>query len=492
MLYRQVKKTTMMDYVPTTQYVREHYEDLQTDLSDLCINHIQAHLKSGDLYRAKLAELLGSSKKKGVPALTTIAMNSMINSLREDPSPSNFETVLNHAPEPLLTAIIDSPGLHYTSMLRFAEQKGLDKLKDDSTNDLWILKVWERARYIMISSFSYLDHYRPRTLKIQPSTEAYKKTFERLMGGALEGLDWNNIFVAGGMALSALLCVDESMDKAYVNNDVDMYIYGLSYEQANEKIKHIANVWKNNLRENEDFIMVKNIKTITLIANYPHRKVQILLKKIESPAAVLLNFDLDQVAIGYTGESVLFLPRCARALETGYSIFTLDMIHGHRLNERRETREYRLFKYARKGFGVRILPEFCQMVEIDFSKRKSVSRGVNQATSGILEMRLYGSAPKDNCKDVISGLKAVRRVFATGEDMTHRFYLGRTELSRPGRGESLKEYYESIGDDSLQIGCYENPEAEETRKLVRGDFNVLGLFFNSLNSTLTQLVRFNC
>ncbi|KAK6538820.1 hypothetical protein TWF694_010385 [Orbilia ellipsospora] len=514
---RPTPRVVMMDYVPTAQYTREDYQAQNKDVSDLCIKHIQTHLKSAELYHSKLTELLNTSQQDGVPALTTIAINSMINSLREDPSPSNFETVVKHAPESLLNTIIDSPKLHYTSMLRFAEQKGWDKFKDDSKRDIWILKneyfiradgtdwgllnlddadiVFAHSSKLVTndsgetvhreitrkiapkSGLQYLDRRRPRTLKIQPSTEAYKEAFDRLMGGALEGLDWNNIFVAGGMALSALLCVDKSMDDEYKSNDIDMYIYGLSPEEANEKIKHIAKIWKQNLTQDDDYIMVKNAKTVTLIGKYPSRRIQIILKHIKNPAAVLLNFDLDQVAIGYTGESVLFLPRCARALETGYSIFTLDMIHGHHLNERRETQEERLFKYAMRGFGVRILPEFCQMVEIDFSKRLVVRPFMNQALSGYQERRWYGRTDDGGEPDVIEGLKAVRRVFAAGEDMVHRFYLGRTEVSAPDDYEDPQDFYSDEEErQTYHLVDYTDPDTGETKKVQRGMFNALDTY----------------
>ncbi|EWC47330.1 hypothetical protein DRE_00298 [Drechslerella stenobrocha 248] len=488
----------MMDYTPAAQCARRDLKEANHDHSELCISHITAHLKSAEIYRSQLDQILhdsGASGATGVPALTTIAMRSMINSLREDPSMSNFDTVVNHAPASLLNSIIDSPKLHYTSMLRFTEQKGWDKVKDDSRRDIWILRNEYYARadgtdwalldlddahivfkhcsevvdngsnppYRLItrkiapkSGFQYLDQLRPRTLAIQPSTEAYQKTFNRLMNGALDGLDWSNIFVAGGMALSALLCVDESMDNKYISNDVDMYLYGLTPDQANEKVKHIANVWKKNLNPNEEYTMVKNSKTITLVGTFPRRRVQIILKMIKNPATVLLNFDLDQVAVGYTGESVLLLPRCARALETGYSIFTLDMIHGHHLNERRETQEERLIRYARRGFGVRILPEFCAMAKVDFRKRRHTRSFIHQAV-GDLRRGWYDTdyedppGIEDPSDKVASGLKAVRRIFAAGEDMVHRFFLGVTEVSAPDDYDDILEFYAQHEDDENNL-----------------------------------------
>ncbi|KAJ6261378.1 hypothetical protein Dda_4048 [Drechslerella dactyloides] len=501
-----------MDY-----YTRLNRSADDEDLAELCQKHIETHIKSTELYQTQLARLLDPLPADGVPTLTTISINSVINSLREDPSESNFETVMKHTPTALLNSIIDNQRLHYTSMLRFAEHKGWDNFKDDSRRDLWILRneyyiradgtdwgllnlddadiVFKHCSKVVKdadgkevhraitrkiapkSGLQYLDQKRPRTLKIQPSTEAYRRTFNRLMHGALDGLDWNNVFVAGGMALSALLCVDEGMDAEYKDNDIDMYIYGLTPAQANEKVKHIANVWKKNLKPDEEYTMVKNAKTITLIGTYPTRRIQIIMKSIKTPASVLLNFDLDQVAIGYTGESVLFLPRCARALETGYSIFTLDMIHGHHLNDRRETQEERLFKYARRGFGVRILPEFCEMVEIDFNRRRHTQGFLDQArqaVSGAPSGHTW-QRPVDNphIKDVITGVKAVRRVFAAGEDMVHRFYIGRTEVSKPDDYGDEDDFY---NDDPASRGGWaftkvKDPETGEEKSIPKALFS---------------------
>jgi len=61
----------------------------------------------------------------------------------------------------------------------------------------------------------------------------------------------------------------------------------------------------------------------------------------KSEAEVLLNFDLDPCAMCWNGKEVRMLPRCARALETGYTAFTMDLVYGHHLGDRRATQEIR-------------------------------------------------------------------------------------------------------------------------------------------------------
>lgn len=132
------------------------------------------------------------------------------------------------------------------------------------------------------------------------------------------------------MPLNILLCTDPSMDDTFAESDLDIYIYGLNPSQANEKIKHIYNVWSTNVGEKSvrAGICVKNAKTVNFLGEFPDRRIQIVLKIIKSPIEVLLNFDLDPCAVGFDGTRVLMLPRAARALETGYTTFTMHLVHG--------------------------------------------------------------------------------------------------------------------------------------------------------------------
>ena len=137
----------------------------------------------------------------------------------------------------------------------------------------------------------------------------------------LKGLDWANVFVAGGITLGALLSVDNpsatsSDPNQWTDSDIDIYIYGLEPLAAKEKIRHISSVFQSNLPQGHTIMVVRNSRTITLISQYPTRRLQIVLKKVQSPREVLLNFDLDICSMGYDGSEVWMLPRAARALES--------------------------------------------------------------------------------------------------------------------------------------------------------------------------------
>ncbi|KZV86223.1 hypothetical protein EXIGLDRAFT_622192, partial [Exidia glandulosa HHB12029] len=213
-----------------------------------------------------------------------------------------------------------------------------------------------RAPLQSVPGFHVLDGKRTDAVYLQPSIEAFRARWTSLTGNLLDGLEWSNVCVAGGLVLGSLLTPDipaKHPEVAKVNkpeewksSDIDLYIYGLDIDTANRKVKHIADTYKKNLPAGAPFLSVRNSQTITLYSAYPVRRVQIVLKLVSSPREVLLNFDLDIVAAAFDGKDVWMLPRCVRALE---SI---------------------VFKYANKGFGIRILPSYIAALSTYNTKEK--------------------------------------------------------------------------------------------------------------------------
>ncbi|KDQ16984.1 hypothetical protein BOTBODRAFT_172593 [Botryobasidium botryosum FD-172 SS1] len=215
-----------------------------------------------------------------------------------------------------------------------------------------------------VSGFTLLDQKRAPSIQIQPSIDAFSNKFTELTGGLLKGLSWENVFVAGGIVAGSLFCVDDgnaiAKPEQWKHSDIDIYLYGLTPKEANEKIVHIFDVFKSNLEPNAPALVVRNSKTITFFSNYPTKRIQIVLKLVRDPKEVLLNFDLDICSLGWDGKEAWMLPRAVRALETGYNVFTMNLINGHYLGDRRATQEQRVFKYANKGYGIRILPSYIE------------------------------------------------------------------------------------------------------------------------------------
>lgn len=315
-----------------------------------------------------------------------------------------------------------------------------------------------------VGGFEMLDAKRQPTIKILADSNIFREAFGRATKDVLKGLDWSGVFVAGGIIMNTLLHtpIDQEHDHQVKQSDIDIYLYGLTAEQANEKLEHIYDTWSSNLpASNRQKLVIKNAKTITFLADYPTRRVQVVLKLLSSPTQILLNFDLDACAIGFNGTRVLVLPRCARAIETGYSIFTMDLIYGHYLGARRATRESRVFKYADRGFGLRILPCYVQALEggvppDTIRKPSPASNDVsNQAmvSDPNSDMESAPSSDSDDEPDYTGTLyrafgpryltfrnyrkpagdepplKTLKRIAYLGQDFTDRFYFGSTPIA---------------------------------------------------------------
>ncbi|KAJ3816571.1 hypothetical protein F5880DRAFT_1619170, partial [Lentinula raphanica] len=279
---------------------------------------------------------------------------------------------------------------------------------------------------LKVGCFSILTDKQRKRVFMNPSDQKFHDRFHTMTGGILEGLNWDNVFVAGGMVLGTLVSPDItgstglsdldlndlSKPEEWESSDIDLYIYGLGSEDANLKIRHIADTYQRNLGSDKaPFLAVRNSQTVTLYSTWPTRRVQIVLKLVRHPREVLLNFDLDVCCVGWDGERVWMLPRFVRALETGTNVFTVDLINGHYLGERRATRDARLFKYADRGYGLRWLDKYNHYLDPYKSSHakhllEEIARN-DKLCDPPLDMNLIAYASRKWTSDVVQRYKQV-------------------------------------------------------------------------------------
>ncbi|PBK72559.1 hypothetical protein ARMSODRAFT_1016511 [Armillaria solidipes] len=288
-----------------------------------------------------------------------------------------------------------------------------------------------------------------------------RKPADAMTDNVLRGLSWDNIFVAGGLIFGTLLTPqvpaghpDVNKAEEWLASDIDLYIYGLSPKEANDKIRHVEDVYKSNLPAGSPFLVVRNSQTITFHSAWPRKRVQIVLKLMNSPREVLLNFDLDVCAAGYDGSNVWMLPRFVRAVETGTSIFTMDLINGHYLGDRKATRDQRVFKYANKGYGIRILPSYIASLSTYTSTQQTelISRGENLFPSPLTLQRLAKTSRKwtDQC---------IKRFLKRGHKNQPLYWPSRrykpieTDGSRPAFTHALLESNVQRSSEPLGRSC---------------------------------------
>ncbi|KDQ18724.1 hypothetical protein BOTBODRAFT_29097 [Botryobasidium botryosum FD-172 SS1] len=366
-----------------------------SEVADLAQKTVEFHLANYDAYK----KYQKKKRETALPSLATTVGRAIAGLTGED-TQNDVEKILSipgsiiqrnmlkwdNMPYPVLCALRD--GARKTSEVETLQSGDVDEwiirnegwLRDGPIDD-WtrgMVALSKHADFVFPSAtlsatsrtitrtplfgFTILDKKHPPAIKIQPSVELFSQKFDELTGNLLKGLSWENIFVAGGIVTGSLFCVSDSeadsTPEMWLKSDIDVYIYGLDSLGANLKIKHIFEIFKANLTTDSPPIIVRNSKTITFFTHYPTRRVQIVLKLVDNPKDVLLNFDLDVCSMGWDGEEVWMLPRAARALETGYNVFTMNLVQGHYLGTRRATQEQRIFKYANKGYGIRFLPSY--------------------------------------------------------------------------------------------------------------------------------------
>ncbi len=64
--------------------------------------------------------------------------------------------------------------------------------------------------------------------------EEFTKNWTEFTSGQLEGLDWTNLFVAGGAVLGCM----KGMGEGFQSSDIDLFLVGIEDQQlANEKVR---------------------------------------------------------------------------------------------------------------------------------------------------------------------------------------------------------------------------------------------------------------
>lgn len=217
----------------------------------------------------------------------------------------------------------------------------------------------------------------PGARNIVHSKSAYKHQLKLFTRGSLNGMDWSGVLLAGGACLAPLLrlppelgagyldapaladeifddrlrwrtirhynggSIEPSQDEevadgdpffypdddrsrteaeprsVFAGGDIDLFLYGLSVEDAFAKVRHIAEVLNANGEVNR---ILRTHNAITFFRGWPLRHVQIILRMYDSPADALASFDIDCCACGFDGSDVLVLRRARLAINRALNV----------------------------------------------------------------------------------------------------------------------------------------------------------------------------
>ncbi|KAL3462436.1 hypothetical protein BJX64DRAFT_140139 [Aspergillus heterothallicus] len=191
-------------------------------------------------------------------------------------------------------------------------------------------------------------------LAIVSTFKEFHTHFNIFSESSLSDLDWNNVIAAGSAVATSILPVPDKYNGSKRGlrqfyheefapaSDVDLFLYGLTEEEAVEKIKQIEKCIRDSILTEVSTIRTKH--AITIVSQYPTRHVQIVLRRYKSIAEILTGFDVDCSCVAYDGKQVYLAPRAVGAYITQAN--QID------LSRRSPSYENRLSKYSHRGFEV--------------------------------------------------------------------------------------------------------------------------------------------
>lgn len=184
--------------------------------------------------------------------------------------------------------------------------------------------------------------------------DEFNKQFDHQYGWLFKDLNYDNILIAGGSVIETLL-------KVVWSNDVDIFIYGLSKEEATTKVEelilHFQQAFKNKIiqeaeKANEDvdnylqkhyqITSVRNKYSVSLTLGL--QTLQIIFRLYKSISQILHGFDMGSSAVGYDGTNIYFTSLGKFSYE--YLVNIVDP------SRRSTTYEKRLVKYHSRGFNI--------------------------------------------------------------------------------------------------------------------------------------------
>ena len=388
------------------------------DLWGLGDREMLAAIRSGELGEVTASALLKSylrtllddhdyheAREHKPPSLTSIALESMLGWLNSSDdlyhtaqliaSSLNVVTLRDFLMNPrmrypVLRACLDAAneGLEEgRSMIDvdeavLANERYIRSIAEHNRDNAYLVTLEDLCETLSISSYEggigllprpnpprggveFLNFKRKDYLLLHASSADFAKSLDQVTGKELCGLDWSNVLMAGDLVIQILLYRQGSSHRDASDDigfsPIDLYLYGLDVHEANKKVEEIHEVWASNLpAADQSKIVVKDATNICFFAKAPYRPVRIRTRLFKCLTEALLG--LEPRAIGFDGSQVIMLPRCARALETGYLVLTMDYLWC-RQSDDREAKINCLFEHADLGFGIRLLPSYVKALE---------------------------------------------------------------------------------------------------------------------------------
>lgn len=276
------------------------------------------------------------------------------------------------------------------------------------------------------------------------------------------------VCIAGGFALSKWMY--ETYGQTPNFSDIDLFIHSCDDKIANKICQLLETITGKNVYENDNVLssFFENIDieydnygdSSGIKFNNMNISIQIIKRLYQSPAEVILGFDVDSCCILTTLDNKTYVTeRGYYSLKTGYNVMNFDRMS--------PSYEYRLAKYNKRGFAIWIpyIEYFKHVTSFDSSKIKH-----NVASSIIIKSlishitKTYDFQIDENIEisDYETKKKSLEnyggeyvqfKVLNPGEQIIntfHRIVLDDVLNWYPNRDENLYEMI-NINDKSMEI-----------------------------------------
>ncbi|KAG6005267.1 hypothetical protein E4U21_000304 [Claviceps maximensis] len=354
--------------------------------------------------------------------------------------------IAEHPETPM--ADIMKPYRQYEARLReiYAQDRQNPILNDPYLNVVPLFtedtsKITTRARDLSVESEEEKSRYimplpeEKRRLHGSPATvtdfSEFENNFNVFSESSLIELDWKNIVAAGSSVVNCLLPVPEAFrvskrklreyyhEKFCPASDVDLFLYGLTHEQALEKIKQIERAIKDALLN--EVTVVRTKYAITIASQYPVRHIQIVLRVYKSVSEILTGFDIDAAGGSYDGRQVYVTPRALGSFIT--------QINHVDLSRRSPSYENRLSKYSHRNFEV-------YWPELDRTKvDPTIFERSFQRTLGLARLLVLERLPTNHARETYLNKRRTER----GRPARYRSFM-------PMRGNIKDSHEDEIAD----------------------------------------------
>jgi hypothetical protein len=229
-------------------------------------------------------------------------------------------------------------------MLKINEQyidifKQCNENKELHLHKLLKNNIRNNEKYYDLFLLNVYDHISPHLIK---SIDDFKIKFNEITFGVLQKLSWDNIIIAGGSSIICLLTRDIPYNKY---SDIDIWVYGETSLDRNNKHKEILNYFESIFGDNLYFSV--NHSVITIIICGVKRNFQIILTNHKHKYQIIQRFDMDYVKCLYDGENVYGTVDFIEAINSNCASF----VKNDEMTPSNQT-DFRLVKAYHKGFTI--------------------------------------------------------------------------------------------------------------------------------------------